>query len=200
MQPLAKAPMMQNSFEVEADQTFPQIDFTNLGLDDEGKPIEFPDLPYYGFDHGDKTAKLATVILSHQGPQHSKPEHLRAVWVAGYFHDLGRTQPWTKPDPYHAARSASLLERVLKATDLWADGLLRDTACRLVANHSTRPETNDPLARALWDADCFEAARFEPGQREGLVKLKERTAKDVLCTDWARNHQRLKTYMEFRGW
>ena len=68
MQPLAKAPMMQNSFEVEADQTFPQIDFTNLGLDDEGKPIEFPDLPYYGFDHGDKTAKLATVILSHQGP------------------------------------------------------------------------------------------------------------------------------------
>jgi len=65
MQPVNQPPMMKNSFEVGADDTFPQIDFSQLGKDENGNPIEFPDLEFYGFDHGDKTAKLACVIRVH---------------------------------------------------------------------------------------------------------------------------------------
>lgn len=201
MQPLSKTPVQTNSFEVGADDIFPQIDFHNLGIGDDGKAIDFPDLDYYRFDHGDKTAKLATVILSVQGPRANTPQNMRAVWLAGYFHDIGRSQPWNADDPHHARRSADILERVLKTLpDVRGDDLLCSTACKLVAHHSSRPETRDPLAMALWDADCFEAARFMPGTREGLVRLKERTALSNLCTDWAKSRDRLKTYMGFRGW
>ena len=156
-------PMQQQSFEVGADETFPQIDFRNIGLHEDGKKIDFPEIEYYGFKHGDQTAKLGIVILSFQGKEANTPENLRAVWLAGYFHDMGRSEVWTKADPNHAARSVHITERILKATDLWADERLRDTVCRLIANHSTRPETADPLACALWDADCYESARSGGG-------------------------------------
>lgn len=199
MRPLHKAPVQTNSFEVSADDTFPQIDFLNLGSPE--RPVDFPDLEHYGFEHGDKTAKLATVILSHIGGKSAKPENMRAVWVAGYFHDIGREEDWHTPDPDHALRSANILEHILRSDpSLWGDALLRETACRLVANHSKRPESQNPLETALWDADCFEAARFAPGTREGLVRLKERTDLKNLCTAWAKDRARLKTYMEFRGW
>jgi len=199
MDPLYKPPVMTNSFEVSADDTFPQIDFTRLGTPE--RPVDFPELKYYGFEHGDKTAKLATVILSHLGEAANKPANLRAVWVAGYFHDIGREAHWQTHDLDHALRSANILEHILRSDpELWADKLLQETACRLVAHHSTRPETQNPLDMALWDADCFESVRFAPGTKEGLVKLKERTALQNLCTDWAKDRSRLHTYMEFRGW
>jgi hypothetical protein len=195
-----RAPSFSNQYEVGIDEQFPQFDATDLGYI-AGEKIEFPELAHYGFDHGDKTAKLALVILGECGGIEMGPSQQKALWTAALFHDIGRRAELGKPDPEHAQRGATIVEAILRGMpDLWHDEVLRNTACRLVANHSKRPETKDPLAMALWDADHFEAARFEPGTQNGLLYLKTMSRPETLCTDWARSRSRLKTYMEFRGW
>lgn len=193
-------PRFQNSREVSVDETFPQFDAQNLVVL-HGEIVTFPELPYYGFDHGDKTAKLALVILGEDAtPAENTARAQRAIWCAGLFHDLGRRAPLGTPDPDHAQRSATLAEAILRGHhDLWADEDLRETVCRLIAHHGTRP-AGDPLARALWDADHYEACRVAPGTREGLEYLKRQTQADTLCTAWARDKTHLQRYMQFRGW
>lgn len=188
--------------EIAPDENFPIFDITDLGaFDDDGRmtPIAFPDfLEHYGFKHGDQTAKLALVILSHH-PQHNTLANQRAVWTAAIFHDIGRSRPG--PDPTHPERGERILEHILRnRPDLWADEHLRHEACRLVRFHSQRPESHDVVAQALWDADCYEASRFSPGTPEGLRILKERTALTNLCSEWSKNRDHLRRYMEHRGW
>jgi hypothetical protein len=201
MQPLPGMPAQTNSYEINLEDNIPLFDFTDLGKFEDGTPIEFPDLPYYGIDHGQKTAQLASTLLSYLGPKTNDNTSHRILWTAGCFHDIGRTEPWNHSDPHHAQRSADILERILRGDSrYWHDDLLRAEACKLVANHSKRPEDGNPLAMALWDADCFEAARVEPGTPTGLKYLKSRTSFDVLTTEWAKDRARLKRWMDFRGW
>jgi hypothetical protein len=172
--------------------------------------VEWPTVPYYGFDHARETSELALQVYyripihADLTPFESKVNEL-SVKYAGLYHDLGRTAPWNHKDPGHAQASASLAEEYLKTdNDLSRDDALREAViretCRLIANHSLDAPSlpTDPRAMALWDADSLEAARIEPGTHEGLRLLKHRYER--LCTEWVKNKNLQSKLRQMRGW
>lgn len=198
-------------FDAQMDDQFPQFDYRSLGvprIGDTGvaqglgddKPIPWPAAPY-DHRHGEGVAKLALVIFSHSNAQALDTyENRAALWVAGLFHDIGRQMHFGMPDPEHGMRSATLTERILKTSAYWADTNLRERACRLIAHHSMPPSsaTDDPLKVALWDADCYDAARFRPGTADGLNVWKER--RKLVLSEFARNTDHMKRWARHRGW
>jgi hypothetical protein len=196
---------LRPNIEHEADSEFPLFDFHHLGKDRDGEPIDFPDLEYFKHGHGKWVAHHAVVILGHEYPHLNNRENNRALWTAGLFHDIGRTEPWTKSDPTAAKRSADLLDIIIRTTSATAgEEKLRETACKLVyaRDFRNRPSAfpDDPLLRCLCDADAYDASRFAPGTSEGLAVLKAATATAVLNTQWAKNKAHLRRYMAARGW
>jgi hypothetical protein len=189
-----------SDFDLHTADGLPSFDFTDLGLDVNGAVLEFQHTDnYYGLGHGDACAKLTQAILATLGPKLDNHLNRSALWVAGLFHDIGRTEPFGKEDPYHAARGADMVERILRGHhELHGDELLRSVSCRLIALHDRPPD--DPVAQVLWDADHWEACRYMPGTPDGLKVLKERTSPHVLYTDFAKERANLRRYMSWRGW
>jgi len=176
--------------EIRHQDAFPPFDLER---------IAFPETEHYDLAHGQATAKMAKFILEGWGDEHNTVTNHRALWAAALFHDLGRREPWNREDPAHARHSAECFERVIRADPvLWHEEALRETAARLIANHDRAPEPGNPLAVALHDADALEAARICPGTPEGLVHFRARTA--GLLTPWVREPDKLRRYMESRGW
>lgn len=204
---LTNLPTQTVSNNIEMDHTFPHFDYRCLGVSmigdtgkAQGKPIEFPVDSSYDITHGQNTAKAAVAFLSYMGPAVDTVEERRALWTAGLFHDIGRQEYLGVPDPDHGRRGAELTERILKAhPSYWSDVKLIERVTRLIADHSKQPHVNDdPLRRALWDADCMEACRYRPGTGDGLAYWKERRALTV--TEWGRDVNKQRKYMLFRGW
>jgi len=192
---------------LEMDHTFPHFDYRCLGVSTigdtgiaQGKPIEFPADSMYGIEHGQNTAKLAVAFLSYSGPAIDTVDDRRALWTAALFHDIGRNEYLGVPDPDHGMRGALLVEKILRAhPKYWSDERLRERACRLVAHHSTRPSPEgDPVAIALWNADCYEACRYRVGTTDGLMYWKQR--RELLIGDRAKETAALRKYMQWRGW
>lgn len=200
LNPLAAHPASR----VEADSAAPQFHLQDLGRDTDGKLIEWPELEGYDEKHGINTARLSWVILSYTFPKLNQPKEQAILWTAALFHDLARREDFRAGDLVHAKRGAELLECILRnpTHGVELDAELREAACRLVANHNLDAEQlpTDPLAQCLWDADAYESCRIRPGSHDGLMYLKKRTHKDRLCTDWAKDRNNLKRYMNWRGW
>jgi hypothetical protein len=209
--PDAMLPKYTQRLEMNMDDDFPQFDYRALGvprIGDTGvaqglgddKPIEFPAGDVYGINHGEQTAKLAIAILAREFPDANNYANRSALWTAALFHDVGRQEYFGVSDPYHGERGARLVERIVRHSKYWADETMRERAARLVAHHSKPPSGpgDDPLAICLWDADCYEAARYRPGTSDGLAAFK--AARGRVVSGWARNAENAKVWMRHRGW
>lgn len=134
--------------------------------------VDFPLLLGYGYQHSKMTAMHASTMLflDYGGLYRSGSDEHKAVYLAGFFHDVGRRT--LEHDPEHAMRSAEVFERWAKQrSDVTA--AVRERAVRLIAHHSKRPENNDPLARALYDADLLEIVRHAPNTKASLLAIQK---------------------------
>lgn len=145
------------------------------------------ELPEYGFDHAKRTSQLAV----HIGLELNIPEaDLKILRTAAFLHDIGRKTSWRQADPYHAERSAALADDIMRRSSWWAAEERRRAVCQLILGHHVgvdhRPQ--GPLATALHDADCYEAARLAPGTKEGLEVM---SARHKLCAStWAQDAEK----------
>ncbi len=155
-------------------------------------------LEHYGYDHAKKTSELAvyigqTLSLSDQ--------ELKIIHAAAFFHDIGRSEPWQRLDSGHNERSVTITAKLLLNDPAkWPHKQERDDVCRLISLHtlaSIDPPT-DPRLQALWDADCFEGARFAPRTPEGVKILAARMGQ--VCTPWGHNIDNQRKWRETRGW
>lgn len=164
----------------------------------------------YGSDHGFQTSQLTAYILEGLQGERSETYSEGDFWVArtaGLFHDVARAEPWQKTDPGHGRRSAVIVEDLLRGdSELAHWRSLFDDVCRLIAGHGLRPldgkgdwtEPTNPVAIALHDAECFEAARLSPGTDDGLVVMQKRL--DDVISQWARNKEHQRRWRSTRGW
>lgn len=178
-------PMPNGQMSYDADPDLPTFDFTTL---------EWGNDPY-GYNHGTNVARLAVVILGYAFPESNKDFEKRALWAAATFHDLRRLN---EDDANHAQASAVACEEYLKTTEFWSDEKFKDRVLKLIAHHEDNSMDNDPLMMCLKDADALDACRMHPNMRIGLDYFKARTAN--LFTEWAKNKDNQKRYMEYRGW
>jgi hypothetical protein len=158
-----------------------------------------PALKDYGFKHHSDVAKLTYRI----GQFLDLPETvLTPLKGAGMFHDLGRSVPWGSEDPGHRERSAVLAEAAMRQDpQFWGDRATREEVCWLIANHrlgaGVTPPTDKRLI-ALWDAECFEQARFAVGTREGAQCMK--SGFERCLTAWAQLPEHQQTWRHEKGW
>jgi hypothetical protein len=163
--------------------------------------LHFPAIEYYGWDHAQQVSTLAKFIAETQFDV--KGDDLQAVYLAGMLHDLGRTTPWQQADPHHNKRSAELAVAYMRgAGKFQVKSELIEPVERLILLHdlSAKDLPHDPLLRALWDADSYDAARIMPGSVEGLKLFKARTQADRLCTQWAKERVNKQKWLKHRGW
>lgn len=159
-----------------------------------------PALKDFGFKHHSDVSKLSY----HIGGWLALPETvLTAVKGAGMLHDLGRTTPWApgaSREPGHHERSAKLADEVMRRDPIfWGAREMREEVCWLVSNHKMDgPAPTDKRLIALWDAECFEQARFAVGTREGAESMKAGFAKCI--TAWAQLHEHQTTWRGEKGW
>lgn len=170
---------------------------------------EWPEVDFYGPKHAQEVSELAVQVF-HRIPreidnQREYDYDVVALKWAGMLHDIGRTQPWRKPDPHHGQRSAEMAERLLRddSRNFNDDGLhayVVKTTPWLIANHNLGAERlpTDPRLQALWDADSLEAARLGPGTRACLEEMKKRYGR--LCTPWAQMRETQQRWRRYRGW
>jgi HD superfamily phosphodiesterase len=148
--------------------------------------ITWPDVKHYDFEHGKHTMELALHIAQDPLAIPLSAEDLKVLKAAALLHDVGRTKPWTATDEHHAARGASLADDIMKKTAWWAQSELRERVCKTIHDHSLAKEPpNDPLLRALWDAECYEACRFMKEGQEGMVLMVKRRKQTL--SSWAAN-------------
>lgn len=159
-----------------------------------------PALKDFGFKHHSDVAKLSYHIGSWLG----LPEPvLTAVKGAGMLHDLGRSVPWAPGaprDPGHHERSAHLADEVMrKDLVFWGARELRDEICWLISNSKLDgPAPTDKRLIALWDAECFEQARFAVNTREGAESM--RAGFERCVTPWAQLKEHQQTWRAEKGW
>jgi len=185
--------------------------------------IDWPEQAYYGWEHARDVSQLAVHIA--QGGKATvgcdvdlTATDIDVIKAAGLFHDLGRTEEWTKPSPGHRFASAEHARKLmLEDAQAWFRRDLIDDVCRLITQHVMpsvdpegrlrdeqgnvieRPELpTDPRLRCIWDAEAFEGMRFAPGTWEGSVVLKARLAH--LATPWARVTEHQRRWREKKGW
>lgn len=185
--------------------------------------IEWPEQPYYGWEHARDVSQLAVHIA--QGGRATvgcdadlTNNDIDVIKAAGLFHDLGRTEEWTKPAPGHRFASAERARKLmLEDAQAWFRRDLIDDVCRLITLHvmpAVDPDGNlrdeqgrviahpelpaDPRLRCLWDAEAYEGMRFAPGTWEGSVILKARLAH--LATPWAKITEHQRRWREKKGW
>lgn len=171
----------------------PSVLFTNL------LNIVYPDVPGYGPQHGKNTSQLAVYCAQVNGI--FDPRELEALKAAGLLHDVGRTRPVGEQDRDHARRSAEMADRFMRSDPAGlAQRDLREHACRLIAAHdlSRKDPPQDPLLRALWDADSLEAARHAPNTPRGRTLVVERYQR--LLSPFARSATAQKRWLEKYGW
>lgn len=151
----------------------------------------------FGYDHARHTSRLAVHIAEGLG---LKTRDIQIVKAAGLFHDLDRRGPWQQADSNHAMRSAIAAEEAMRNDpEWWSQKELHEQICRLISQHNLDGDLPiDPLAKALWDADSYEAARLAPNTREGAAILKQRMER--LTTDWARIPEHQRRWRATRGW
>ncbi len=163
--------------------------------------VNIYDVPWpadpYGYSHGERTSALA-VHIAKDCLAITNPNELNALRIAAMLHDVGRQEPWQRPDPEHARRSAAFTDRFLQNRN--DPTSLIERTVRLVVDHTLeRAELpRDPLLMALWDADSLESARFDPGNPEGLKIWTKRMAR--MCTEYGRNKQVRRIALRERGW
>jgi HD superfamily phosphodiesterase len=171
----------------------PSILFSNL------LAIVYPSVPGYGPEHGKHTSQLSVYCAATEGLTNvTEVETLKA---AGLLHDLGRATPAGTPDRDHALRSAERADRAIRSDPSGSgQGALREAVCRLIAQHSLdkKDPPQDPLARALWDADSLEAARHAPNTARGRAFVVERYAR--LLSPWARKKSVQVKWLKKYGW
>jgi hypothetical protein len=185
--------------------------------------IDWPEQAYYGWEHARDVSQLAVHIA--QGGKATvgsdvdlTNNDIDVIKAAGLFHDLGRTEEWTKPSPGHRFASAERARKLMiEDAQAWFRRDLIDEVCRLITQHvmpSVDPDgrlrdpdgslishvepPTDPRLRCLWDAESFEGMRFEPGTWEGSVVLKARLAH--VCTPWAKVAEHQRRWREKKGW
>lgn len=193
-----------------------------MGASDLSK-VDWPEQAYYGWEHARDTSQLAVHIA--QGGKATigsdadmTNNDIEVLKAAALFHDLGRTEEWTKPSPGHRFASAERARKLMvEDAQAWFRRDLIDDVCRLITQHampSVDPDgrlrdeqgrvvdvpqlPTDPLLRCLWDAESFEGMRFAPGTWEGSVVLKARLAH--LTTPWARVPEHQRRWREKKGW
>jgi len=187
-----------------------------FGASDLSK-IDWPEQPYYGWEHARDVSQLAVHIAQGRTDLLTAKD-IEIVKAAGLFHDLGRSEDWTKPAPGHRHRSAELARKLMKEdAQAWFRSDLIDDVCRMIIEH-TMPHVDaegrlrdeagavleapklptDPRLQCLWDAEAYEGMRFEPGTWEGSVVLKARLAH--LATPWARIPDHQRRWRERKGW
>lgn len=185
--------------------------------------IDWPEQPYYGWDHARDTSQLAVHIA--QGMDGSAvwngakldAKDIEVVKAAALFHDLGRTEDWRVAAPGHRHASAEAARQLMREDSAaWFRRDLIDDVCRLITQH-VMPRVDgdgnfrddrgdivvptlptDPRLQCLWDAEAFEGMRFSPGTWEGSVVLKARLAH--LCTPWAKLTEHQRRWRERKGW
>ena len=186
-----------------------------FGASDLSK-IDWPEQPYYGWEHARDTSQLAVHIA--QGRTNVLTDRdIEIIKAAGLFHDLGREEGWKHPAPGHRHKSAELARKLMKEdAQAWFRSDLIDDVCRMIVDHvmphvdaegRLRDEQGnvveptlptDPRLQCLWDAESYEGMRFEPGTWEGSVVLKARLAH--LATPWARIADHQRRWRERKGW
>lgn len=167
--------------------------------------VVWPEVPYYGFDHGNQTSRLAVYIaerMQDAGEAKFRDNDIHLIKAVGFYHDLGRTRPWNLADDHHA-RSAQLAGAAMAGdAENWVPHHVRDEVCQVIQNsHSVGDEDtppSDPRLIALWDAECLEAARFEPNTLEGMQVIDRRFAR--ILTPWARLAETKNRWKAHRGW
>lgn len=171
----------------------PSVLFSNL------LNIVYPGVPGYGPHHGKNTSQLAVYCAQVNGITDAR--ELEALKAAGLMHDVGRAKPVGEQDRDHARRSAEMADRFARGDPA---GLhqreLREHACRLIAAHDLDAKTppQDPLLRALWDADSLEAARHAPNTARGRALVVARYQR--LLSPWARSVTVQQRWLEKYGW
>lgn len=177
-----------------------------LGMRDL-RHVTWPTVEHYGHDHGKQVCQLAMHLaqtLRDGGGSHAdfSERDLHIIKGVAYFHDLGRTLPWTQKDEGHRERSAELAAKAMALdTEKWVPAHLQEDVCRVIVHHHVDddgPPPTDPRMIVLWDAECLDAARFAPNTPEGLEVMARRFNR--LITPWARDPSIQRRWKEHRGW
>lgn len=160
--------------------------------------VVYPSVPGYGPEHGKNTSQLAVYCAATQGlTDVTEVETLKA---AGLLHDLGRRAPAGEKDPNAPQRSAELADYAIRCDPSGSrQRELREAVCRLVARHSLdKDPPQEPLLRALWDADTLEEARHAPNTARGRAFVVERYAR--LLSPWAQRKAVQRKWLTKYGW
>lgn len=165
------------------------------GLDLRSTP--FPDLPYYGAQHGTMVSQLSDTI----GRLLALTENdLEVVKTAGIYHDIGREKTYEHADAQHNVRSAEIAHRVLTGRkDGHGDREFVAKVCRLIHMHSLDgAKPADLMMQTLHDADALDSCRILPGTTVGMLLIQRRKAQ--CCTPFGRNKEVWAKMMAHHGW
>ena len=171
----------------------PDVPFIDLSA------IDWPTVQYFGPDHHQKTAILASHIGRFEGLE---KDEVNALWCAGSFHDLYRTKPFGMDDPGHHVFAANFIRKFLRETEYWNQTFMIDQCCWLIANQDRTENdyANNKVMQCLTDAEKFEVCRIEPGTPIGAGLIKKVCAKDNLSSVSCKHTPNLRKWMTFRGW
>ncbi len=202
-------PTKKVGFEVDVSKETPHIDFRELGTF-EGEKIEFPDVKYFGFEHGSNTQRMAWVLMSYADVDEDGVKlpdekcvidtayNRRVMWMAAFFHDIGRTQEWFEVDRGANARSIVLTRCVFEQYPELkeeAGGKFMTDVLELMFNYKFG---KDALSKCLREAERFEEARFAPNTKKALARLEIAWGGMETFFGAAKGHQ--QQYQRSKGW
>lgn len=190
-------------------------------------------LRYFDFDRGSNTQRMAWTILSHMEPgvPDPNPERVdengerllvvppesqrvvdtpfnqRALYLAAYFHHLGRTKPFDENDKGMQARSAAMAKAIFeyhrgerrledgRSVEWASQEGLEELVISLIENYH-KPTTL--LEEIMHDSVLFQDARYKPNTRSANERLAKNWRKFVTTTGKSEGFQ--KQYMRLFGW
>lgn len=169
--------------------------------------VPFSDVKYYGSADAGALVKMAARIGEELNLSGHDMEVLRA---AALYANLGRTAEWFQPDPTRRARSVERAMPLLKGTAIADDvrlvlsvhelpPLTRKGGGWASEDESKRhPRPTHPMYQALWDAECYEAARVDVGGVAGTLHYRERYQQ--VLTPWAQIPEHKQRRRRYLGW
>ncbi len=167
---------------------------------DNLKSIEWPTVEFYDYVHHRDTAWLAAHIAETMEPALSK-EDIDSVYLAGLLHDIARTAKFGDKDPSHHQRGAEMADKILRASQYWSQERIISTTCRLIALHGhIQLGTQEPKLTALQEAERLESCRYKIGAPEGIMQIKKSCHISEMKTDFGRNPETVRKWMNFKGW